>query len=312
MPQVSIITPVYNGEKYLRECIDSILRQSFYDFELILIDDGSPDNSGDICEQYANIDNRIRVIHKQNEGINATRKRGVEEAQGEWIAFCDDDDSMPQDAIEILINESEGTDLVIGFPDKPVNHKPLSFEDFRINSITAKRFPPAPWAKLYRRSLFTEHIFDFPREIDGEEDMIMNIRIMFSLKRAPHIVFKKVYNFRRNTLSVSHTKRASISHEIAFDKSRKVSIPKNLYERYKPFIIHSKINGLVGIALSSPLELKKCSYVHKIKKEIRQYRYATTFQERLFLCSCGTPIVKYIAFAISVKNFIKYRLGLNN
>lgn len=312
MPQVSIIIPVYNGEKYLHECIDSILAQTFTNIELLLLDDGSQDNSGRICDEYAARDKRVRVIHKSNEGINATRKRGVTESHSEWIMFCDNDDSLPLDAVEVLINESGGTDLVIGFPDKPINHTPLSFEDFRINSITAKRFPPSPWAKLYRRSIFTEHTFDFPREIDGEEDMIMNIRIMFSLERAPHIVFRKVYNFRRNKLSVSHTKKASVAHEIAFDKSRKNSIPPNLYEHYKPFIIHSKINGLVGIALSSPHELKNCSYVTQIKKEIKQYRYAINLQERLLLCTCGTPIVKYIAFAISVKNFIKYRFGFNN
>ncbi len=144
MPKISIIVPVYKGEQFLNECIDSILAQTYTDFELILLDDGSPDNSGKICDNYAHRDSRVRVIHKTNEGINATRKRGVEEAKGEWIVFCDNDDSMPQDAIENLMAESEGTDLVIGFPDEPINTRPLSFEDFRINSITAKRFPPTP------------------------------------------------------------------------------------------------------------------------------------------------------------------------
>ena len=97
-PQISVIVPVYNGECYLHECIDSILNQSFTDFELILLDDGSSDKSGKICDEYAEKDQRIRVIHKDNEGINATRRRGVNEAKGIWVNFCDNDDSLPVDA----------------------------------------------------------------------------------------------------------------------------------------------------------------------------------------------------------------------
>ena len=102
-PQISVIVPVYNGERYLHECIDSILNQSFTNFELILVNDGSKDSSAQICDDYAKKDHRVRVIHKQNEGINATRRRGVREAKGTWINFCDNDDSLPQDALEIYI-----------------------------------------------------------------------------------------------------------------------------------------------------------------------------------------------------------------
>lgn len=101
-PQISVIVPVYNGERYLHECIDSILIQSFTNFELILVDDGSKDESARICYDYAKKDHRVRVIHKQNEGINATRRRGVLEANGTWINFCDNDDSLPQDALKKL------------------------------------------------------------------------------------------------------------------------------------------------------------------------------------------------------------------
>ena len=98
-PLISVVVPVYNGERYLRECIDSILNQTFTDLELILLDDGSSDNSGKICDDYALKDKRVRVIHKDNEGINATRRRGVSEAKGTWISFCDNDDSLPLDAL---------------------------------------------------------------------------------------------------------------------------------------------------------------------------------------------------------------------
>ena len=91
-PAISIIVPVYNAEKYLRRCIDSILSQSLTDFELILIDDGSTDRSPLICDEYATRDKRIRLIHKKNDGVSAARNDGIDIAQGEFITFVDSDD----------------------------------------------------------------------------------------------------------------------------------------------------------------------------------------------------------------------------
>lgn len=92
-PKVSVIVPVYNVEKLLQRCIDSILAQTFTDFELLLIDDGSKDKSGEICDEYAAKDSRIRVFHKQNGGVSTARNLGIDKAQGEWIYFVDSDDS---------------------------------------------------------------------------------------------------------------------------------------------------------------------------------------------------------------------------
>ena len=92
MPIISIIVPVYKVEKYLNRCIDSILAQTYADFELILVDDGSPDNSGSICDEYAQKDSRIRVIHKENGGVSTARNAGMKDAKGEWITFIDSDD----------------------------------------------------------------------------------------------------------------------------------------------------------------------------------------------------------------------------
>ena len=102
MAVISVIVPVYNAEKYLNRCIDSILDQTFKDFELILVDDGSKDSSGDICEKYAGRDQRIKVIHQENKGQAAARNRGVLNAAGEWIAFVDADDMIQQQMLEYL------------------------------------------------------------------------------------------------------------------------------------------------------------------------------------------------------------------
>uniref|UniRef100_UPI003079CB33 glycosyltransferase family 2 protein n=1 Tax=Phascolarctobacterium succinatutens TaxID=626940 RepID=UPI003079CB33 len=94
MPRLSVIVPVYKVEKYIHKCVDSILNQTFKDFELILIDDGSPDNCGEICDEYAKKDSRVRVIHKENGGQSSARNRGLDIAKGEIIGFVDSDDDI--------------------------------------------------------------------------------------------------------------------------------------------------------------------------------------------------------------------------
>ena len=94
---ISIIVPIYNAEQYLHRCIDSILHQNYTDFELLLIDDGSKDASGAICDEYAAKDTRVRVFHKENGGVSSARNLGLDNAQGEYITFCDADDYVDQE-----------------------------------------------------------------------------------------------------------------------------------------------------------------------------------------------------------------------
>lgn len=114
MPSVSVIVPVYNVENYLCRCVDSILGQTYTDFELILVDDGSPDNCGAICDEYAAKDNRIVVIHKENGGLSAARNAGLDAATGKYIYFLDSDDSIKSNLIETVVPYFEsGADLVV-------------------------------------------------------------------------------------------------------------------------------------------------------------------------------------------------------
>ena len=111
-PKISIIVPVYNVEQYLPRCINSILNQSFADFELLLIDDGSKDKSGAICDEYADNDDRIRVFHKENGGVSSARNIGLENARGEWLSFIDGDDEITEGYFNIR-QEHEGVDVII-------------------------------------------------------------------------------------------------------------------------------------------------------------------------------------------------------
>ena len=113
MPKLSIIVPVYNSEKYLCRCVDSILAQTFTDFELLLIDDGSEDESGNICDEYVVKDSRVRAFHKNNGGVSSARNLGLNKAKGEWIAFIDSDDYVDVSYCYELLRKAQKNDTDI-------------------------------------------------------------------------------------------------------------------------------------------------------------------------------------------------------
>ena len=155
MDLISVIVPVYKVEKYLNRCIDSILGQTYKDFELILVDDGSPDNCGRICDEYAEKDSRIHVIHKKNGGLSDARNAGLdwafEHSDSEWIAFVDSDDWIPNDSLSILYNSAinNNADLSFGlyqrFDDE--TYYQVDYSDSR-GIITKYEF----WGKRYSLS----------------------------------------------------------------------------------------------------------------------------------------------------------------
>lgn len=107
MPKVSVIIPVYKAERFLHRCIDSLLRQTFKAFEVILVDDGSPDGSGKICDEYAEKYSFIKAFHTENGGVSSARNYGITQAQGEWICFIDSDDFVTEDYLEAFFNAGE-------------------------------------------------------------------------------------------------------------------------------------------------------------------------------------------------------------
>ena len=142
-PEISIIVPVYNVEKYLNKCVDSILNQTFTDFELILVDDESPDNCGNICEEYAKQDSRVKVIHKKNGGLSSARNAGIDIARGKFLGFVDSDDYIAPDMYETLYNNilKDDADIsVCGIYDCYENKVSVSYnslENFTVDKLQA-------------------------------------------------------------------------------------------------------------------------------------------------------------------------------
>lgn len=189
---VSIIVPVYNVENYLRECVDSILNQTYKNFELLLVDDGSKDSSPAICDEYAQKDSRVVVIHKENEGPSLTRNRGIDEAKGEFIVFVDSDDLILPEMLEKMttaINRYQ-TDLCLcGFErfkegwSKKWRLSPYSLVMLQGQKELAgvytksetNMFGVSIWAKMYRTEIINREHIRFRADIDYEEDCCFNL-----------------------------------------------------------------------------------------------------------------------------------------
>lgn len=192
-PTVSIIVPVYNAEKYLRRCIDSILNQEYTDFELLLANDGSKDSSGTICDEYAAKDSRIHVIHKENTGVSDTRNTAIAHAQGTYLQFLDSDDWITPDATKLLVRAAEEhhCDMVISdfyrVVGERVSHKGdieddgvLNREEFAAHMMEnpADFYYGVLWNKLYRRDLVEKYHLRMDTSISWCEDFLFNLEYM--------------------------------------------------------------------------------------------------------------------------------------
>lgn len=189
---ISIIVPVYNVEKYLSKCVESILTQTYTDFELILVDDGSTDRSGKICDEYILKDSRIKVFHQQNKGVSAARNLGIENAQGEYITFIDSDDYITSQYLSDLAKYD--SDIVAsGFDLWYANGHPTirkTFEELKFYNINEGTLSDAiaigeykylwhgPCCKLYKRSAINNIRFD--ESLNYGEDHLFNLNILLS------------------------------------------------------------------------------------------------------------------------------------
>jgi len=211
-PQVSIVVPMFNTEKYLDRCIQSLVNQKELEIEIILVNDGSIDSSGTLCEAWGKRDSRIRIIHKENEGVTVARKIGVEHSIGEWICFVDSDDELPEQSVYTLFKHiDKDVDIIIGtieydgpskWPYKLHYEKKNNLQ--YIKSILNRKVHPGPVARLIRKNLFDHFVFDIPSEFTHGEDFIMNIRLgqkALSVIFLPDIVYR--YIFRPDSVTTN-------------------------------------------------------------------------------------------------------------
>lgn len=181
MPKVTVIVPVYNVEAYVGKCVDSILKQSFSDFELILVNDGSTDSGGAICDGYAEKDKRVRVIHQKNAGLGGARNTGIEDARGEYILFVDSDDSIEPQTLETAVAKADRLQAdILAFSFRSMDENGNTLSVFKENLPKEKPLSPvrdkqvflsspSAWNKLYRRELFMKSGVRFPPRVWYED-----------------------------------------------------------------------------------------------------------------------------------------------
>lgn len=207
---ISVIIPVYNTEKYLEQCILSVLNQNYITFEIILVDDGSTDASGVVCDEYKQKDNRVKVIHSQNEGLSAARNKGIKIAQGDYIMFLDSDDYMAENiiekAVEVLSNNPEvdmlsctyyelypdGVSNLIVFEDNPTDVINTTKEHFDYIAQREKCFLTA-WQNVFKRSVIEENSILFDERVRASEDLDYTIQFILVGHRFMAVNIPAVY-----------------------------------------------------------------------------------------------------------------------
>lgn len=225
-PLVSIIVPVFNSDKYLKNCINSIVNQSYRNLEILLIDDGSTDQSGQICDEYAQKDGRIRIFHNTNHGVSYSRNCGLWHMHGEYVAFIDSDDLVNAKYIENLL-KNRFCDLVISEiveincngvqRIKKINQLKLK-NDFSSDYSSLMPFLLAPWGKLYKAEIISKHQIFFPEDISWREDQVFNARYCMFVKQYSFNNDAKYYYLLRTEDNLSQLASIQIDNIIGMKK----------------------------------------------------------------------------------------------
>ena len=300
MPQVSIIVPVYNTKKYLSQCIDSILAQTFTDFELILINDGSTDNSGKICDDYAKKDFRIVAIHKKNGGVSSARNKGIDFAKGEWIMFVDSDDYLSTTYLsafsmdvthdmEVCGMEMMSNNNQLFCPKRTMLYDLDNMIDF-YNDIFENPYVTSPCAKIFKRSLLNKYSIRFDEKIKITEDTLFMMDYLINCNSI-YLIPNSGYYYR-NPENISRKYRQNADCMNYNLKKLRAAILKlsNKFD-FNPSKISQGINRFHYSCFSSNFEFLSdedavIEWRKYRKYNLKQYHFKMTRKELLYRFLC--------------------------
>ena len=288
MPLISVIVPVYKVEPYLHRCVDSILNQTFSDFELILVDDGSPDNCGAICDEYAAKDSRVVVIHQENGGLSAARNAGIDwsfaNSDSEWLTFIDSDDWVHPQYLEILLFGvmEHGCTMSIGkyhTVDHVITmeyiHKPrVQALDPRVTYLTWFYFSVTAWVKMYRKELFRDIRYPVGKLC---EDAFTTYKLLFQSNRVA-VIDEQLYYYYQNEGSIMHTPwRPAKMDEIA------------AWETHIAFFRKRKQPDCLARAVRRYIEV-----LREQQTDIRKTEWSTSRYARQINCKLRRQLLRYL------------------
>lgn len=310
-PKISIIIPVYNVEKYLQYCLDSIIAQTFTDWECICVDDGSSDASGKILDEYAVKDKRFVIIHKENGGVSSARNAGLDIARGEYVTFCDSDDWIEADCFEYVVGKIDKSDISLvqwGIAKNNEKGNVLSAEEYPDGIFNFESnlelFCPGIYNKLIKRSLINDNKIRFPEGIRLSEDRFFSF-LCFYYSHNFLSINRIFYHYIQNSKSVTHNTNVEyiLDEKCVIDKINKILIEnKEMNDNYNQFLISQKITCKCHILYLMPnpdFELWRTTY-----PEVNQYLYKMKNRMRFvnimiinkqdFLASIVIKIVKIL------------------
>jgi glycosyltransferase EpsH len=306
-PKVSIVVPVYNVKDYIHRCIDSLIHQTLKDIEIILIDDGSTDNSRNIIDEYASKDKRIRTFHIENAGVSNARNIGISESLGEYIMFLDSDDWIDFETCEVGYSKAleTGADILFWSWQKESPHG--SYKDFYLennssilssneveklkircvgllddelrNPIKTDHFT-TPWAKLYKRIFIIETNVKFiERKKVGMEDVLFNIEVFQKVKKVAYLAnyFNHYRIYNPNSLTKTDTNNLFTKFNNLFDAIGKI---ENNHPRFKDALNNRIAMSLINIMLSITNDRNLYSFKERIN-QIKRVIYSERIKHSL-------------------------------
>lgn len=297
-PKISIIVPVYKAEKYLRNCINSILKQTFAEFEILLIDDGSPDGSGRICDEYALIDDRVKVFHKVNGGVSSARQCGLDNAIGEYIIHIDPDDWVEPNMLTELYQKvvEDTSDMVIcDYLVENYNENTIKYikqEPSRLDHTVVLKelfghLHGSCCNKLVKKSCFDKFEVSFPLELSHCEDLYVNVLLLLNkikIAYMPKAYYHYIIGNNENSLTTFYDKN-TYKHDL-YKKEMFCNLFKNhvLRKICEDFFIYSLVKRAFVGSLFTSKEFKK--YTKKYSNNILKNKQIPIIFRMFLYVSC--------------------------
>ena len=287
MPLISIIVPVYNTEQYIKRCINSILSQTLSDFELLLIDDGSTDCSGAICDEFAMQDKRIRVFHQKNSGVSSSRNVGLAQATGEWIYQCDSDDWLALDALQLMYEKAVESlsdmvicDFVMICPDSDIRIKATDWNEDKATSL--QHYIGSTWTCMWmilgKRSLYTAYNLQSPTDISYCEDFHLAVRLAYYANKVSTVHQPLYFYNRLNDNSIISSMNRG--EKICKTQNDEISVYQdiiNFFKLHKDYPIYEKVMSW---------RILKAKQVWVLRKETWNIFLALIPESRKYIWSC--------------------------
>lgn len=339
---VSIIVPVYNSEDYIGNCISSIQKQTYENIELLLIDDGSTDGSGKLCDEYARRDNRIRVVHQENAGPSAARNTGIKAARGEYIQFVDGDDTIEPNMTETMVAElGEEHQLVIcGFKNMiEYDNRLVSdeiFHFYKTGSFTKEEllnffgelyrdyFIHFNWNKIYLTDIIQKNSLQFERDVIRGEDMLFNLTYLEKCSRIK-IIEQPFYNYMTsNSGSITSTFRPNLfeNQQLLFQRTREFLKRNRAYAARNIDLVEKFYTTRIVACFSNLFHPNSTLTSRQVKKHILKIIWDSSVNEQLRYFSeenveklligswIATRKVERIYWYFKIKSFIRRTLNL--